>query len=128
MIVVDLNCANRHQFEGWFASSEEFHRQAETRLITCPTCGDDGITRLPSGPHVRRAGTTEPAPSGRDAIAALALRCEDVGESFPEEARKIHYEQVPARSIRGIATLGEVKSLVEEGIPVLPLPAKDEAH
>ena len=130
MIVLNLSCGKRHQFEGWFASTEEFHLQVDTRLLSCPTCGDAGITRLPSGPHVRRAVAAEPARSEHDAIAELAKNCDNVGAQFPEEARKIHYQEIPARSIRGIATVSEVKALIEEGIAVLPLPlpAEDEVH
>lgn len=129
MIVLNLRCSNRHQFEGWFASTEEFSRQAETRLVSCPHCSDVGITRLPSGPHVKRNVTAEPAEINA-AIAALAKNSENVGAQFPEEARKIHYEEIPPRSIRGIASITEVKALIEEGIAVLPLPApaKDEMH
>ncbi len=128
MIVLNLSCGNRHQFEGWFASNEAFLRQADTRLISCPTCGDADITRLPSGPHVRRAAAAAIVPSAEAAIAELARACENVGAQFPEEARRIHYQEAPPRSIRGIATVNEVKDLIEEGIAVLPLPVKDEVH
>ncbi len=127
MIVLNLSCSNRHQFEGWFASNEAFLRQADTRLISCPTCGDADITRLPSGPHVRRAAAAI-VPSAAAAIAELARNCENVGAQFPEEARRIHYQEAPPRSIRGIATVNELKDLIEEGIAVLPLPVKDEVH
>lgn len=131
MIVLNLSCSNRHEFEGWFASAEEFSRQAEIRLVSCPYCSDVRITRLPSGPHVKRAVATEPAnPELIAAIAALARDSENVGAQFPEEARKIHYAEAPPRSIRGIASITEVKALIEEGIAVLPLltPTKDEVH
>lgn len=131
MIVLNLSCSNKHQFEGWFASAEEFSRQAETHLVSCPFCNDVGITRLPSGPHVKRALASETAnPAVIAAIAEMARDSENVGAQFPEEARKIHYEEVPPRSIRGIASITEVKALIEEGIAVLPLltPNKDEVH
>ncbi len=132
MIVLNLACGNRHQFEGWFASTEEFVRQSDTKLVACPYCGDASITRLPSGPHVKRAvaaGVADPAQIFA-AMAQLVRNSEDVGAQFPEEARKIHYEEAPARSIRGYATTTEVKALIEEGIDVLPLPlpAKGEVH
>ena len=131
MIVLNLTCSNSHQFEGWFASSEEFSRQAETRLVSCPYCSDVTITRLPSGPHIKRTVAAESAnPDMIAAIAALAKDSENVGEKFPEEARKIHYEEIPPRSIRGIASITEVKALIEEGIAVLPIltPSKGEVH
>jgi len=132
MIVLNLCCGNRHQFEGWFASTEEFSRQAEILLVACPHCSDVRITRLPSGPHIKRTGISEPADinAALSALAALVKDSENVGAKFPEEARKIHYEEIPPRSIRGIASITEVKALIEEGIAVLPLPtpSKDEMH
>jgi hypothetical protein len=52
----------------------------------------------------------------------LLTKSEDVGTAFPAEARRIHYEETPARSIRGQASQEEHEALVEEGIPVLRLP------
>ena len=52
----------------------------------------------------------------------LMGRSEDVGGSFAEEARKIHYKESPERSIRGQATLDEAEALREEGIEVLAMP------
>jgi len=52
----------------------------------------------------------------------LMVRSEDVGSSFAEEARKIHYKEAPERSIRGQTTLDEAESLRDEGIEVLAVP------
>jgi hypothetical protein len=49
-----------------------------------------------------------------------------VGERFAEEARRIHYGESEERGIYGEATLGEARDLVEEGVPVLPLPKLPE--
>lgn len=136
MIVLNLNCGNSHLFEGWFRSAEDFRQQNESGLLSCPLCSDRKIARLPSGPHVKR-NLTEPdqckpaedaapaqqsASSLRDLLQALIRNTDDVGSRFPEEARKIHYEEVPQRSIRGIATPKETRDLLDEGIEVLPLP------
>ena len=50
---------------------------------------------------------------------------EDVGRSFAEEARRIHYQEAPERSIRGQTSAEEAQALAEEGIEILsmPLPA-----
>ena len=132
MIVLNLSCANSHEFEGWFASAEEFVRQAETRLVSCPYCNDLCITRLPSGPHVKRIAAVDSGKAEEivHALAQLAEHSDNVGEQFPEEARKIHYQEVAPRSIRGVASSSEVKALIEEGIPILPvpLPPKDKVH
>lgn len=134
MIVLNLACSSNHGFEGWFDSNEEFERQSAAGSVACPICGDNHVVRLPSGPHVKRARTEGPAAVAEgdasktaarkflEMVQALVRGSEDVGRRFPEEARKIHYEEVPARNIRGIATLQETAELIDEGVQVLPLP------
>lgn len=58
----------------------------------------------------------------------LKANADDVGEKFPDEARKIHYGEAEARDIYGEATSDEATSLNKEGIPVLPLPKLPEEH
>ncbi|MBT4880074.1 MAG: DUF1178 family protein [Alphaproteobacteria bacterium] len=48
--------------------------------------------------------------------------CDNVGDNFPEEARKIHYGETKKRNIHGKATLKELVDLKQEGIEVSPLP------
>lgn len=64
-----------------------------------------------------------------DAEAALAkLRkdvednSDDVGLGFAQEARKMHDGEVPERAIYGTAKLEDAKKLIEDGVPVAPLP------
>ena len=138
VIVLNLCCASRHRFEGWFASNDDYAQQSAENRVVCPVCGDHEITRLPSSPRVKRSLRTDGKQQamqarGEDA-EQVALRTmlevmqrivgasEDVGERFPEEARRIHYEEVPARSIRGLATREETADLLEEGIAVVLLP------
>lgn len=137
MIVYDLTCANGHAFEGWFASGAEFDRQNAARLVSCPVCDGSEIERLPSAKvrvaKARPAAPTPPVATRTDAIAGIppellaklreAVRsAEDVGERFPEEARKIHYDEAPPRSIRGQASREEADALTEEGIDFSQLP------
>ena len=139
MIVFDLLCANGHAFEGWFASGAEFDRQKAARLVSCPACDGIDIARRPSAKvRVAKAQVAVPAsPSApaapHDAIAGIspellaklreAVRnTEDVGERFPEEARRIHYDEAPPRSIRGQASHEEAEALAEEGIDFSQLP------
>ena len=143
MIIFELSCAHGHRFEGWFASGEEFARQQERALVTCPVCDDAHIERLPSArvasPRARRATTrrrpsrpksattTADAAVGLPAEAIVKLRemvrnTENVGRRFPEEARKMHYQEVPPRAIRGQASRDEAKALTDEGIEFTSLP------
>jgi len=140
MIVYELACSHAHRFEGWFASAEDYERQRGSTMIRCPVCDDPGIERRPSANiQVGRAAApvanpptepqqTEATQLGGEAellrqLRRLVRRADDVGVGFAEEARKIHYEEVPKRAIRGQATSEEANSLREEGIDFLSLPA-----
>ena len=145
MIVFDLHCKDGHRFEGWFGSAKEFASQKKRGLLSCPTCGDGTISRGLSAPRLNM-GAQEPkkqlpAPvqktpdmEGKDAFAVAQIlysrmldeiltKSEDVGAKFPEEARKIYYQESPSRAIRGQATRDEHDALVDEGIPVARFPA-----
>ena len=134
MIIFELRCAHGHRFEGWFASGEEFARQQERSLVTCPLCDDARIERLPSARvSVPKGAARDNAPPAQasderntaDAIATLreiVRNTENVGRRFPEEARKIHYRETPPRAIRGQASRDEAQALSEEGIEFASLP------
>jgi len=141
MIVFNLGCENSHRFEGWFASSEDFEQQLEGKLVACPLCGSAGVVRLPHTSHIRTGGkdrgrTPGVSPAGTVSqqyanvgsellarlVAHVVENTEDVGAAFPEEARKIHYRELPDRRIRGTASREEVEALKDEGIEVVALP------
>jgi hypothetical protein len=139
MIIFDLTCTHGHRFEGWFASADDFEAQAKAVMVRCPVCDDASVVRVPSAKvHVGRATADVPrvaeeAESEGGAAAGLPdeivrkLReivraTENVGHRFPEEARKIHYEEVPPRPIRGQASKDDADALREEGIDFSPLP------
>ncbi len=138
MIILDLVCDAGHRFEGWFASIDAFEQQMRSRLVICPHCDSHRIERLPAAPKIVRAESRKdqgrpPAESSSiqallDKLDELAADAEDVGRRFPEEARRIHYDETERRSIRGLATLEETRELLEEGIPVLPLSKKRTSH
>ena len=132
MIVFDLQCAQGHGFEGWFDSGDAFERQLASDLVRCPVCDVASVTRVPSA-RVSVSKGDAAAPSAAEVVAGLppdvlkklreAVRgTEDVGRRFPEEARKIHYEEVPQRAIRGTATADEAKELADEGVDFAPIP------
>lgn len=133
MKVFNLRCAHDHSFEGWFASEEAFVSQAEAAQVECPLCGDSAVTRLPSAPRLNLAGSrpepTQAVTQSPDvqslwmqALRRVVENTEDVGERFPEEARRIHYGETPERGIRGRASRDETEALRDEGIDVTPLP------
>jgi len=142
LIVYDLECDNSHGFEGWFGSSEEFERQLEAGDICCPLCSSHKIVRLPNASYVNTRKSTARRKGGQapgeirershyanlademlaKVVDTILENTVDVGAAFPEEARKIHYQEAPARHIRGTASAHEVDALREEGVDVVALP------
>ncbi len=150
MKVLDLQCLQGHTFEGWFGSEDDFQSQLGRGLVQCPVCGAGEVSKKLSAPRLNLGATpprevpaqAEPATQGtapRDAAGAVALPApmqralleamrkvveitEDVGTGFAEEARRIHYGEVPERGIRGQATPEQAAALREEGIEVMSLP------
>jgi hypothetical protein len=133
MIVYDLICAHQHRFEGWFESAGGYTRQREDLAIRCPICDDAAIDRRPTL-NIRVARAPAPGESRNEVAVAggdgealkqvrrLIAQTENVGRAFPEEARKIHYDEAPKRGIRGQATPEEAEELRDEGIDFLSLP------
>ncbi len=141
MIVFNLSCDRHHQFEGWFASSAAFESQRDAAQLTCPVCGSTHVSKELHAPYVNTGGSRPPAATAPSAPAQAAHRqqavfgnavaqlvkhvlanTEDVGDAFPEEARKIHYQEAPERAIRGNASPDQVAELREEGIDVVAVP------
>ena len=134
MKVIDLLCAQGHGFEGWFASEMAFESQREAHLVSCPVCGESTVKKCPSAPRLHLQGTKSPnaEPVESEAAAAqlltaawlelskhIAANTTDVGAQFAREARRMHYDEVPKRGIRGTATQKELLQLNEEGIETL---------
>ena len=133
MIVYNLSCARGHEFEGWFASSSAFDEQAGTGKLACPMCNSKKVLKAIMAPALsstvgkqKSAPTPDEARKMRQFMTGLRKyveeNAENVGEKFPEEARKIHYGETEERPIYGQATLSEAKELIEEGVDVAPLP------
>lgn len=145
MKVLNLQCSHQHDFEGWFASEEDFHQQLERGLLGCPLCGDVQVRKMLSAPRLNFGKSPEqpPQPSAGSgqvevghaapgsalqgrllrAVRELMKQTEDVGERFADEARAMHQGEMEARSIRGQTTPEVAMELIEEGIDVMPLPA-----
>jgi len=138
MIRYDLICNHEHRFDGWFRSSADFDVQNGEGHVTCPQCGSNEIEKALMAPGIPAKGSREARPVAGGALPAEAVEAmrkirqaveqnaDYVGERFPEEARKIHYEETEARGIYGEASGEEVKELCEEGIAIQPLPVLPE--
>jgi hypothetical protein len=143
MIVFDLACPAGHVFEAWFGTSADYEDQRERGLVSCPICGRSDVEKAVMAPNVgaksnqlapakpmpMRAGGPPPPAEMKAMLAALAkvqakmlAGSQDVGRRFADEARAIADGEADDRPIHGQATLDEAKALVEEGLPVMPLP------
>jgi hypothetical protein len=147
MIKYALVCAKGHGFESWFADSGAYDKQAKRGLVTCPHCGSAKVEKAIMAPRLsgarKRAAAPETGTSPAPEKAPVAVmspmeqefraklkelkdhivkNADNVGEQFPEEARKMHYGESEHRSIYGVASLDDARSLAEEGIDVHPVP------
>ena len=138
MIRFNLKCAQSHDFESWFASGEAFDALRSNGQVECPICGSHDVEKAIMAPRVRPARSSAVAPAeskgalskpGTEVEAELAnLRdhveknSDYVGMSFASEARKMHDGDIPHRAIYGEAKSDEAKKLIEDGVPVAPLP------
>jgi hypothetical protein len=149
MIRYSLRCERGHAFESWFQSSSAYESQEKRKLVNCPACGSDKVERAIMAPQIvsknkRDGAAAVPvAPSDVTAPASTPLmmaqerelraklkelrdhivkNADNVGERFPNEARKMHYGDIEHRPIYGEASPDEARSLIEEGVEVSPLP------
>ncbi|MFX0542585.1 DUF1178 family protein [Roseovarius sp. S4756] len=138
MIKFSLKCAQDHRFDSWFQSADAFDTLSGRGMVSCAVCGITDVEKTIMAPSVRsgRKGDAEDAPRAHalaapstpaeQAMAELRRRIEAnseyVGTDFAKQARQMHEGDAPTRSIHGEARLGEARKLVEDGVPILPLP------
>ena len=123
MIVFDLVCLDGGEtFEAWFRSNADYDEQREAGLVECPFCGSTGVSKAPMAPNVPR----KPADNLLAKVAALQAEMlrgsRWVGDEFAETARAIHGGEIEPEPVHGDATVEQAKALVDEGVPVAPLP------
>jgi hypothetical protein len=137
MIRYALKCEGDHAFESWFGSVEAFDRLLAAGHVSCPDCGTTAVGKALMAPSVapsRRTAAPLAAPNDprEAALADLRRRIEEtsdyVGLDFATEARRIHAGEAPERAIYGEARLDEARRLIEEGVPVAPLPFLPKAR
>ncbi|MGB7270231.1 MAG: DUF1178 family protein [Albidovulum sp.] len=149
MIRYALSCDQKHQSESWFPSAEAFAKLQSAGLLACAFCGSSKVEKMLMAPAVRPARkAATPMAKGADAntadaktpnralsnpasaaeAALMKLRqeveknSEYVGMNFASEARAMHDGSAPERAIYGEAKPEEARLLIEEGVPVAPLP------
>jgi len=155
MIRYTLRCERKHTFESWFQDSSTYDAQVARKLVSCPVCSSVKIEKAIMAPRIvskkgrERAepvpATAAPAESPASGSTPLLMaqerelrtklkelrdhivkNADNVGEQFPNEARKMHYGDIEHRPIYGEASPEEARSLIDEGIEVSPLPVLPE--
>jgi len=140
MIVYQLRCGNDHEFEAWFRDSATYEEQAAAGDVVCPFCANTKVSKAVMAPNIAtRKSAPSDAQDNRDEERAREVaekileavgeirrhvedNCDDVGDKFAEEARRIHYGETEERGIYGSATEEEADELVEEGVEFYRLP------
>lgn len=130
MIQYDLKCDKGHRFSSWFQSAAAFDVLSEAGHLTCAVCGSSNVEKALMAPRVAdKSAETKPqlTPSApEEALAKLRRHVEEnadyVGNRFAEEARSMYLGATPERAIYGEANGAEAKALIEDGVPVAPLP------
>ena len=152
MIRYNLRCERGHAFESWFQSSAAYESQEKRKLVNCPVCGSAKVERAIMAPRIvskkgrDSAPVPTPAPAAATDVTApastpllmaqerelrakikelrdhIVKNADNVGERFPNEARKMHYGDIEHRPIYGEASADEARSLIDEGVEVSPLP------
>ena len=134
MIRYALICEHAHDFEGWFGASADFDDQQARGLIECPVCASKAVRKAIMAPAVagtKNKGSDDPTPAQAQTMMMEAMgrirrhvedNFDDVGDGFASEARAIHEGRSEDRGIYGQATSAEVRDLVEDGVPIAPLP------
>ena len=135
MIQYSLKCEKDHSFDSWFASADAYDKLIDNGMVSCAVCGSTKVSKAIMAPRVRttkgkEAPISPTLPSEKSAAeqamaemrAQVEQNSEYVGTNFATEARSMHLGDAPERAIYGEAKPEEAKSLIEDGIPVTPLP------
>ncbi len=130
MIQYALKCDAGHGFDSWFQSADAYDKLQASGHVACAVCGSTQVEKALMTPRVNAAPTAplraEPATPPEKALAELKAHVERnadyVGKDFSVEARAMHDGEAPGRAIWGEAKPEEAKALIEDGVPVAPLP------
>jgi hypothetical protein len=123
MIVFDLQCDDGGEtFEAWFSSNIDFEAQQAAGLVECPMCGSPNVRKAPMAPRVPRKGSDQPLARLAALQAKLLENSRWVGDEFPDTARAMHAGEIKSEQVHGKATIEQARALVDEGVPVAPLP------
>lgn len=123
MIVFDIQCRQDGEtFEAWFRSNADFDEQLAQRLVECPFCGSADVAKAPMAPRVPRKSSSLPAVQLAAMQSEMLKDSRWVGDQFADTARAMHSGEVEPELVHGRATIEQAKGLIDDGVPVAPLP------
>ena len=133
MINYTLKCDQNHTFDSWFKSAEAFEMLVKKSMVVCSECSSTKITKAIMAPSVstsrkkdKKNQELEKKSKIKNDILELKKKIEAnseyVGNNFANEARSMYLGEAPERSIYGEAKADDAKKLIDDGIPVMPLP------
>ena len=123
MIVFDLQCLDGGEiFEAWFRSNADFEEQHAAGLVQCPACQSFKVVKAPMAPSVPRKNAGDVLAKIAALQAEMLKDSRWVGDQFAETARAMHSGERELEQVHGSATLQQARSLVDDGVPVAPLP------
>ena len=130
MINFNLICETcKTEFEGWFDNSKEFDKQKRKNLLLCPSCNSSSINKSLMAPNLSKKENSKKSKLKKAMIndvnkyrKIIEKNFDYVGDNFTEEAKKIKYGETKDRPIYGEANIEQTKELIDEDIPVVPLP------
>jgi hypothetical protein len=132
MILYSLKCDKDHMFDSWFDNASAFDKLARANMLSCSVCGSPNVERAIMAPQVSTSRTksngplSAPLSPAEQAVADMRAKVEsestDVGTNFAAQARAMFDGETPTRSIFGEAKIEDAKALIDDGVPVVPLP------
>ena len=137
MIKYNLKCKCGKTFESWFSGSVEYDLLKKKKFINCIYCNSTSVQKSVMSPNLTSKSNKEIKNNKLEKNIKKQLsnirkyiekNCKDVGENFPQEARKIHYDKKTSKGIYGKATPEETAELLEEGIDVATVPWPDKTE
>ena len=137
MIKYNLICKKNHEFESWFASSDEFDKLNKKNLLECIYCSSKKIKKSIMAPMVSNIKSTLDNQKNNQKITTqknklIKLRefveknFEFVGDKFSKQVREVYYDKKNKKSIYGTTTSKEREELAEEGIDLISIPWVDK--
>ena len=142
MIKYKLNCRDCDlSFDSWFASSKEYEKLKNKKLLNCHNCNSNKVQKTLMAPKLINKFNIKIKEQNYLKFKKINKKIQEyqkfiknnfkyVGKNFAYEARSIHYKDKKRnKGIYGTATKDEIEQLREEGIKTETIPwIKDKSN